>query len=80
MTMQGIGAALSPALGGFVAEQLGYASAFLVLGAVALVALVLWVVTRPMTAQYGGTPGLTPIARGARAMGSCVTEQPRWRP
>jgi MFS family permease len=56
MTMQGVGAALSPALGGYVAEKLGYASSFLVLGAVALVALVLWAVTRPMTAEFGGKP------------------------
>jgi predicted MFS family arabinose efflux permease len=56
MTIQGVGAALSPTLGGYVAEKLGYPASFLVLGAVALVALVLWVVTRPMTAQYGGKP------------------------
>ena len=36
MAAQGIGAALSPALGGVVAERLGYSSAFLVLGAIAL--------------------------------------------
>ena len=57
MTMQGIGAALSPALGGYVAEKFGYAASFMVLGAVALIALLLWVVTRPMTAEYGGRPG-----------------------
>jgi predicted MFS family arabinose efflux permease len=56
MTMQGVGAALSPALGGHVAETLGYPASFLVLGAVALVALVLWMVTRPMTAQFSGKP------------------------
>jgi MFS family permease len=56
MTMQGIGAALSPALGGFVAEKLGYAASFMVLGAVALVALVLWLATRRMTAQFSGKP------------------------
>jgi predicted MFS family arabinose efflux permease len=56
MTMQGVGAALSPSLGGAVAEALGYASSFIALGAVALVALALWVVTRPVTAQYGGKP------------------------
>ena len=56
MTMQGIGAALSPALGGAVAQQLGYAAAFLVLGSIALIALLLWVVARPMTAEYGGRP------------------------
>jgi len=37
MTMQGIGAALSPAL-----------------GAVAMVALLVWLATRPVTARYGG--------------------------
>jgi len=56
MTMQGIGAALSPTLGGYVAEKLGYPAAFLVLGTVALVALVLWIVTRAVTAQYAGRP------------------------
>lgn len=57
MTMQGVGAALSPALGGYVAEKFGYAASFMVLGVVALVALSLWIVTRPMTAEYGGRPG-----------------------
>jgi hypothetical protein len=56
MTMQGVGAALSPTLGGYVAEKLGYPASFMVLGAVAVVALMLWVVARPMTAQYGGRP------------------------
>jgi predicted MFS family arabinose efflux permease len=56
MTMQGIGAALSPALGGYVAEQLGYPAAFVMLGAVALIALAIWIVTRPMTAKFGGRP------------------------
>jgi predicted MFS family arabinose efflux permease len=56
MTMQGIGAALSPALGGYVAQRLGYPASFMVLGAVAVVALALWVVTRPLTAQYAGHP------------------------
>jgi predicted MFS family arabinose efflux permease len=54
MTMQGIGAALSPALGGFVAQQLGYAASFMVLGGVATVALLVWLATRPLTARYGG--------------------------
>ncbi len=42
MTAQGIGAALSPALGGWMAQLLGYPTAFLVLGAFALVSLGLW--------------------------------------
>jgi MFS family permease len=52
MTMQGVGASLSPALGGLVAERLGYAAAFAVLGLVAVAALALWIVARPLTAQY----------------------------
>jgi MFS family permease len=42
MTVQGIGAALSPALGGVLAQRFGYASAFLVLGAVSTGSLALW--------------------------------------
>jgi len=57
MTAQGIGAALSPALGGLIAGRLGYSTAFLILGAIALLALVVWVATRPVTAQAcGATP------------------------
>ena len=54
MTMQGIGAALSPAFGGWIAEKLGYAASFMTLGGVALVALALWLVTRPITAEAAG--------------------------
>lgn len=42
MTMQGIGAALSPALGGYISQGLGYRAAFLVLGGIALGSLALW--------------------------------------
>ncbi len=51
MTMQGIGASLSPAFGGFVAGKFGYAASFLVLDSIALVALALWIVARPITAE-----------------------------
>jgi MFS family permease len=44
MTVQGIGAALSPALGGMLAQQFGYAAAFLVLGGVSTGSLALWLV------------------------------------
>jgi MFS family permease len=40
--VQGIGAALSPALGGVLAQHFGYAAAFLVLGAVSTGSLALW--------------------------------------
>ncbi|MGC1446426.1 MAG: MFS transporter [Xanthobacteraceae bacterium] len=51
MTLQGIGAALSPTVGGVVAEHYGYPAAFLALGAIALVALVLWLAMRPVMAR-----------------------------
>jgi len=42
MTVQGIGAALSPALGGSIAQHFGYVTAFLALGAVSTGSLALW--------------------------------------
>jgi MFS family permease len=42
MTVQGIGASLSPVLGGYIAQVLGYRDAFLLLGAVSLGSIVLW--------------------------------------
>ncbi len=50
MTLQGIGAALSPTIGGIVAERFGYGAAFLALGAIATVALALWLAARPVMA------------------------------
>ncbi|MGF6770185.1 MFS family permease [Paraburkholderia sp. GAS199] len=46
MTLQGAGAALSPALGGVLAQHFGYTVAFLVLGAVSMGSLGLWLVFR----------------------------------
>src|SRR6202012_1998417 len=37
MTAQGLGASLSPAIGGWLAQSIGYPSTFLLLGALALV-------------------------------------------
>ena len=42
MTVQGIGASLSPMLGGVIAQLFGYRAAFLLLGAIALGSLTLW--------------------------------------
>ncbi len=50
MTLQGVGAALSPTVGGIVAERFGYAAAFSALGAIATAALALWLVARPVMA------------------------------
>jgi MFS family permease len=43
MTVQGIGASLSPAIGGWMAQFLGYHSTFLILGGFALGSLALWI-------------------------------------
>jgi MFS family permease len=48
MTVQGIGASLSPALGGWIAQLAGYPVAFEVLGAFALGSIVLWVACAPL--------------------------------
>jgi MFS family permease len=56
MTLQAVGAALSPTLGGIIAERFGYDSAFLALGGVACIALMLWVAARPLTLKVCVTP------------------------
>jgi MFS family permease len=48
MTVQGLGAALSPAIGGWLAQGIGYPSTFLLLGALALVSITLWCVYSTM--------------------------------
>jgi predicted MFS family arabinose efflux permease len=65
MTLHGAGAALSPALGGMIAERFGYPAAFMTLGVVALFALLLWSVARPITAEACGTSPATLVPKGA---------------
>ena len=48
MTTQGLGAALSPALGGWMAQAIGYRAAFAALGGFSLVSLALWLAFAPM--------------------------------
>ena len=43
MTVQGVGASLSPAIGGWLAQELGYPTMFTILGCFALVSIALWV-------------------------------------
>jgi len=43
MTVQGVGASLSPAIGGWLAQELGYHIAFYVLGSFAVASVALWV-------------------------------------
>jgi predicted MFS family arabinose efflux permease len=61
MTVQGVGAALSPALGGAIAQAVGYRVTFVVLGAFALGSLALWVafrsLLRPACDNNGGPEG-----------------------
>jgi len=42
MTVQGVGASLSPAIGGWIAQWIGYPDAFLILGSFALGSIALW--------------------------------------
>ena len=42
MTVQGVGASLSPAIGGWIVHFLGYREAFLILGGFALGSVALW--------------------------------------
>ncbi len=48
MTVQGLGASLSPALGGFIAQHFGYRPTFLMLGSFAIGSIVLWMIFAPM--------------------------------
>ncbi|WP_293051264.1 MFS transporter [Mycobacterium sp.] len=48
LTAQGIGAAISPVLGGYLAQEFGYRTAFAVLGALSAAALIIWVTHRSM--------------------------------
>jgi len=43
MTVQGVGASLSPAVGGWIAQGLGYHVTFIVLGSFSLVSIALWI-------------------------------------
>ena len=68
MTMQGLGAALSPIIGGWTAQALGYPFAFLMLGGFALASVALWLgfapLLRPASAQDRGASGVVPGAPG----------------
>ncbi|MGA2997825.1 MFS transporter [Bradyrhizobium sp.] len=52
ITIQGAGAALSPALGGFIANYIGFSSTFLVLGGLGLAAAALWIALGTAVKQY----------------------------
>lgn len=52
ITIQGAGAALSPAIGGWFAQWIGYSVTFLLLGGLGLLAAALWVGLGPAVKQY----------------------------
>jgi MFS family permease len=68
MTAQGVGAALSPALGGWMAQDVGYAAAFATLGGFALVSIALWV---------GFAPSLRPACSPAPGPPQAASEPAR---
>ena len=43
MTVQGLGASFSPAIGGLIAQRIGYSATFMILGSFALCSIALWV-------------------------------------
>jgi MFS family permease len=70
MTIQGIGASISPAIGGWIAQEMGYAPMFLILGSFAAVSVSLWLafasVLKPACAGKPdrGTPRLAAAGAG----------------
>jgi MFS family permease len=52
ITVQGAGAALSPALGGWIAQWIGFSPTFLVLGGLGLLAALVWVALGAAVKQY----------------------------
>ena len=77
MTVQGVGASLSPAIGGWITQGLGYPVTFVVLGAFALVSIALWIgfaaIVKPACAGAPDDPGGT-------ARGGLIRLSPRFRP
>jgi MFS family permease len=59
MTVQGLGASLSPAIGGWIAQEIGYSAMFLILGSFALGSIALWLgfasVLKPACARLNGS-------------------------
>jgi MFS family permease len=59
MTVQSLGASLSPAIGGWIAQEIGYSAMFLILGSFALGSVALWLgfasVLKPACARRNGS-------------------------
>lgn len=72
MTVQGLGASLSPAIGGWIAQEIGYGPMFLILGSFALGSIALWIgfasILRPACAGRPNVPP-EPVQAGVLADG-----------
>jgi MFS family permease len=73
MTIQGLGASLSPAVGGWIAQEIGYGAMFLILGSFALGSIALWLgfasLLRPACARPPHSSS-DPALAGALAAGA----------
>lgn len=71
LTIQGLGAALSPLIGGWIAEEIGYSATFMILGSFALGSIALWLgfasILRPACEKWGGSKPKPSRARLAAA-------------
>jgi MFS family permease len=71
MTAQGVGASLSPVLGGWIAQEIGYGPMFLILGSIDLGSVALWLgfasILKPACAKSPdqATPSLNSIGAAA---------------
>lgn len=66
MTVQGVGASISPAIGGWIAQELGYGPTFLILGAFATVSVGLWMTFASLLKPAcAGKPGHSAPAHAA---------------
>lgn len=55
MTVQGLGASLSPAIGGWIAQGIGYSSTFMILGCFATISILLWLLFSSTLKEACGT-------------------------
>jgi hypothetical protein len=71
MTVQRLGASLSPAIGGWIAQEIGYGAMFLILGSFALASIALWLgfasLLRPACALHSSSE---PALAGALPAGA----------
>ena len=57
MTVQGVGASLSPAIGGWLAQEIGYSAMFMILGSFAFGSIALWVGFHGVLRAAASAPG-----------------------